>query len=749
MLLISLKPQSLLVYSIILCYITTSTVVQAQEAFDPPEIPLQIKAVRSSSTIRVDGMLDEAAWQLAPVVGEFVQQNPVQGAKPSAETLVRFLYDADFLYVSAVCKDSLKKYGVRLQNMQRDFSLQENDYFGFNLDAYMDKRNSLGFFVTPAGAQSDRMYASEYEENTDWDALWYAKTSISDTAWTVEIAIPWKTLRYGDSCTQMGITLTRAIRRNFEFNAFPAIPRAYSPARMVYEAALTGIEPPPPTASIQVNPYVLGEVQRRVQGNETTTSFVPKLGGEVKWAVTPNSVLDLTVNTDFAQADVDRQVVNLSRFSVFFPERRQFFLENAGLFFSGFDRIQPFFSRSIGLDNTGNPVPIDAGARFISQTPSESVGLIAMRQRGHDSSPASWFGVARYQKNLGEQSRVGVMATVRNDESITLPDGSKQASMLSGTVTMNGTFRPSQIWAMDGMVSVSFDPETGRDVAAGFWTGLTDTWGYAGIVAQYVGKQYQSRTGFLALEDFINLNPGFELDLRPTWLPSFIRSYSPDGDFDAYWTSGGKFIQADMQASILNFSFQDGGFVEYRPQQVWQDMDGSFAPLDVRVQNGNYTYTRHRFRYSSDQSAVVSANVSYQLGGFFDGTLNFTSAELRFAPLPNIQLSTSYEWNQIRNLGKQHSSAGILDSGKSFDTHLLGVNARLALNPQTQLIGFVQWNSAAQRTVWNVRLAWEYLPLSFVYLVFNSNDQNFLVNGAIDRRITQQGIAKITFIRQL
>jgi hypothetical protein len=735
-----------IIFAIFFCNLPPSS---AQDAFDPPQTPLQIKAARANGAIRVDGILDEAAWLLAPPVEEFVQQNPVQGAKPSAETLVRFLYDADFLYVSAVCKDSLKKYGIRLQNLQRDFSLQQNDYFGFNLDAYMDKRNSLGFFVTPAGAQSDRMYASEYEENIDWDALWYAKTNITDTAWTVEIAIPWKTLRYGDSCRQMGITLTRAIRRNFEFNAFPAIPRAYSPARMVYEAALLDIEPPPPTASIQVNPYLLGEVQRRIQGNETTTSFVPKLGGEVKWAITPNSVLDLTVNTDFAQADADRQVVNLSRFSVFFPERRQFFLENAGLFFTGFDRIQPFFSRSIGLDNRGNPVPIDAGARFISQTPSESVGLLAMRQRGNENSPASWFGVARYQKNLGEQSRVGVLATVRNDETMPLPDGSNQASMLSGTVTVNGTFRPSQIWAMDGMVSVSFDPVSGRDVAAGLWTGLTDTWGYAGIVAQYVGKQYQSRTGFLALEDFINLNPAFELDLRPTWLPSFVRSYSPDGDFDAYWTSGGVFVQADAQASIFSLDFQDGASIEYRPQQVWQNMDGTFEPLDVRVVNGLYSYTRHRFRYASDQSAMFGVDARFQTGGFFDGTLNFASVELRFAPFPNIQLGAGYELNNIRNLGKQRDAAGKLNDGRSFDTHLLSVNTRFALNPQTQLIGFVQWNSAAQRTVWNVRLAWEYLPLSFVYLVFNSNDQNFLVNGAIDRRISQQGIAKITFIRQL
>ena len=741
-----MKPRFLLFFAFFLLNWLPSF---SQEAFDPPQTPLRIKAMRATGAIRIDGTVNEEAWQNAPVIGEFVQQNPVQGAKPSAETFVRFLYDADFLYIAAVCKDSIAKYGVRLQNMQRDFALDQNDYFGFNIDAYMDKRNSLGFFVTPSGAQSDRMYASEYEENIDWDALWYVKTSLTDTAWTVEIAIPWKTLRYGDGCREMGITLSRAIRRNFEFNAFPAIPRAYAPARMAYEAILEGIEPPPPQASIQVNPYALLEVQRRIQGSETTQSLVPKLGGEVKWAVTPNSVLDLTVNTDFAQADADRQVVNLSRFSVFFPERRQFFLENAGLFYTGFDRIQPFFSRSIGLDKIGNSVPIDAGARFTSQTPSESVGLIAMRQRGTETTPGSTFGIGRYLKNIGEQSNVGVLATVRRDDEYSPSSGMTRPASLSGTITLDGTFRPTQIWGLDAMLSMSFDPETGQDLAAGFWTGLTDTWGYAGVVAQYVGKQYQTRTGFLALQDYINLNPGFDLDLRPRWLPSSIRSYSPDGDFDIFWTSGGTFIQADVQASLLSFTFQDGSSVEYRPQQVWQNMDGSFAPLDVPVQNGLYTYTRHRFRYSSDQSAMFGVNLNYQTGGFFDGYLNFMAAELRFAPLPNIQLGASYEWNNIHNLGKQRTSTGDLDNGRNFDTHLISINTRFALNPQVQLIGFVQYNSAAERTVWNVRLAWEYLPLSFIYVVFNSNDAPFMANGMIDRRTTQQGIAKITFVRQL
>jgi hypothetical protein len=737
-----------------LAMLLSSLPAWTQEAFLPPAQPAEVQAVRTSEAPIIDGILSESSWNTAHIIKNFTQQNPVQGSPASGDSEVRIMFDSDYLYVAAFNRDSIGTYGIRLQNMQRDFSLDQNDFFGFNIDTYLDKRTSFGFFVSPAGAQSDRMYGGEEDENVDWDALWYAKTMITDSGWTVEIALPWKTLRYPEGAQTMGIIFSRGIRRNFEFITFPPVPRAYEPSRMIYEALLIGIEPPPPAAMVQVNPYLLFDAKRTVQetpnGKRELITGVPKIGGEVKWAITPNSVLDITVNTDFAQADADRQVVNLSRFSVFFPERRQFFLENASLFYTGYDRIQPFFSRSIGLDNAGNPVPIDAGARFVAQTPEYSVGGLLMRQRGHNDAPASWFGVGRYVKNISDQSRVGALVTVRNDEGFIRPNGTVISNQMSGTATIDGLLRPSQIWAAHAMASMSFDPVRGRGFAGAMWSGFTDTWGYAGVVAQYMDKNYTTRTGFLGLEDFINLNPAFDLDLRPEWLPSFIRSYGPDGDVDFFWTSDGRFLQGNVQCALLDLEMQTGGDAEYRVQQSWQQMDGTFNPLGILIRPGLYTYTRHRFKVSTDQSAIFGGVFQYNTGGFFDGFLHTIVANVRFAPVANVELSATYEFNHIQGLGKQITTHGDLDDGKTFDTHLLGMNTRLALNPQTQLIGFVQWNSAAQRTVWNVRLAWEYQPLSFLYVVFNSNDAPFaLQNGVLERRIVQQGIAKITLLKQL
>jgi hypothetical protein len=724
--------------ALVLCWYAPR--VQAQEAFPPPAIPLEVKASVAAEPIRVDGVLSEPSWQSATVVTAFTQQNPVQGAQPSHLTEVRLLFDAEYLYVGVVCHDSIARDGLRVQNLRRDFAIDQNDLFCINIDGFRDTRNAWSFAVTPLGAQRDAHLVDEYIENIDWDALWYVRTSLRNDGWTAEFAIPWKTIRYPEGCTSIGVTFLRAIRKNNEVVTFPPIPRAYTAARMVYEAVMTGITPPPPTANLLINPYILLEGARTQRDGNTATQIAPKLGGEVKWAVTPNSVLDVTVNTDFAQADVDRQVVNLSRFSVLFPERRQFFLENASMFYTGYDRVQPFFSRSIGLDASGNPVPLDGGLRFVSQTPEQSIGAIAMRERGTVTEPVSYVGVGRFTKNFG-QSYIGGLITARQDETYTNADGLQVGSNFNGTATLDGQFRPSQVWAAHGMMSVSRDDRIGTGFAGSVWSGFTDTWGYAGVMAQYVSPLYTPRVGFVALTNYINLNPGFELDLRPTWLPSFVRSYAPDGDVDVFWQANGRLIQADAQAAIVRFEFQDGGDIEYRPQIVWQQIDDpdEFQPLGVELNTGFYTYWRHRFKFSTDYSKAVAGTIRYNTGGYFNGSLNTLILEARTAPIPQIEATVNYEWNQIRDLGRERVDK---------DTHLLGVNVRLALNPFVQLVGFYQYNTAAERGGLNLRFSWEYEPRSFLFVVFNDN--RTLPAARMNAAFVQQdGIVKLTYVRPL
>ena len=238
------------------------------------------------------------------------------------------------------------------------------------------------------------------------------QTQIEDDRWIVEMAIPWRTLRYADDTDRLGIIFARNIRHLNENTASPPVPRVLTIYRMAYQGELTGIEAPSPPANVQFNPYAL---TNHLDDDGSDTQF--ELGGELKWAITPSTVLDMTVNTDFAQAEVDRQVVNLDRFSVFFPERRQFFLENANLFSANLTNwIRPFFSRRIGLDDAGQPIPLDGGVRLTRRSSEQELGLLAMSQQATDASPASQFGVARYSRNLAGESRLGGMLTFRRDD---------------------------------------------------------------------------------------------------------------------------------------------------------------------------------------------------------------------------------------------------------------------------------------------------------------------------------------------
>ncbi|MEN1785621.1 MAG: DUF5916 domain-containing protein [Bacteroidota bacterium] len=718
---------------------------EAQETFAPPEQPLEIKATEvPDDAITIDGTLSEAVWKEAMVMQGFTQREPVQGASASFDTQVRILFDAKFLYVGAICFDSLSnRKNLRVRNLQRDFNAFGNDRFGIALDGLLDQRNAVGFEVTPYGSQRETQVidGNEGDGNVDWDALWYVRTKISDTAWTVEMAIPWKTLRYKAGTDKMYISFNRNIRRFNEITTWPSFPRAFSHFRMAYAGLLTGLKPPPPSANIQINPYLLGDTGRTKEGEtpeESKTNF--ETGGEFKWAITPNSVLDVTVNTDFAQADVDQQVQNLTRFSVLFPERRQFFLENADIFsVSDISNIQPFFSRQIGLNNNGQPIPLDGGLRFTSRTSKQTSGVIAMRQRGTVNSPATYFGVGRYAQNLSGQNRIGGLLTHRTESAFTNENDEEIASRQNTTATANAFFRPKQSLTLDAMVSYSSDSNKGSGIAASTWVYQQKNWGYLGLIGQLVSENYLPGMGFLRFNDYMLVSPGIDLDIRPKWLPKFVRSYGPDGSADFFWrTSDGSFQQGIVNFSPLDLEWQTGGQFEIRFQQEWQQLDNSFSPLGIEIASGYYQFGQYEISFDSDFSRKLAGAVTYANGTFYNGGFESWDMDARISPSPYVELIGSYTINQFDGLGVAESNV---------TANLLSTTARLALNPRVRLVGSYQWNSANDANIWNVRLAWEYRPLSFIFIVFNNNEtEGFPSQPELFSQ--QELIGKITFLKQ-
>jgi hypothetical protein len=728
---------------VIVSLIATGHIVIAQDTFNPPLKPLEVHATKAMEKINIDGNLDEVVWNTTAPITNLIQYEPRQGEAASLQTEVRFLYDENYLYFSGVCYDSLGKKGLRVPNMQRDFSFDENDLFGIAIDGLLDKRNAMVFQTNPYGAQRELLVSDGSNFNREWISLWSVKTKIHDWGWTTEFAIPWKSIRYKAGSDRMGIIILRSMRRLNENVTFPPIPRVFTPYQMPYEAVLIGLELPADNGiNLQVNPYVLAESFKEDIEGSTSKDQDLKVGGEVKWALGTNSVMDFTMNTDFAQVDVDRQVVNLARFSVLFPERRQFFLEGNEIYtMQALDALQPFFSRRIGLDDSGNPIPIDAGVRFTNRSPEKNIGALVIRQRAQGDNPAANFAVARYSHNLTDQgTRIGGLATFRYDEA----DSSGKTN-INSTITIDGLYRPNQkaniFWMLSGSNNSGLMNNSGW--AGSVWAYYDTNDIYAGHVQAVVSDKYDPRTGFVDATNYILTSPAVALKLRPKWLPSkWIRQYSPSITMYFYnYYQDLSFREGYISYSTFSLDFQNGGSFSYDFTTNWQNLIEPFEPLGITIESGRYSYNNNSFSLESDNSRKLFVSAEYTFGGYFNGTIQSLSASARIAPDPHVALTLSYSHNDIKNLGI---------SGSSVITDLATAEIRLALNPLVQWISFYQYNTAINRSTLNTRLQWEYKPLSFIFVVLNDNRQDFTNNetNLTSRVNSQQGVIKFTYLKQ-
>ncbi|MEX0275015.1 MAG: DUF5916 domain-containing protein [Flavobacteriaceae bacterium] len=710
--------------------------------FPPQELPYETQVSKVNGDIKLDGSLNEPDWTKATIVDDFFRREPRQGGKLRYRTEVRFLYDDKNLYIGAFCKDSVGVEGIRIQDLRRDFNWGENDIFGIALDPQNLKQYAQGFQTTPYGNQRDFQNFNGNNFDTGWNTLWRVRTKRTDGGYTVEMAIPFKSLRYNlpveGNAIELGFTLVRYARRDIEVSSFPAIPQSFTPYRMTYAAKLVGIQAPPPSTNIRAEPFALYQYDENLEGDLLVDKLnQPKIGVDAKWALNPKTVLDLTVNTDFAQADVDRAVNNLERFNIFFPERRQFFLENSGIWAGGLQQsIRPFFSRRIGLQGEFNaiPAPIDVGARFTQRTEKNAVAGLLVRQRETDNSPGANFGVLRYLKNYGRENNIGLMVTHRRD------DSSSELGLQSNnntTITLDGQIRPTSQWDIQYLLSTSLDEVTGNSGYAGrIFVGNDSNKYYYGWVTEYTDENYNPRMGFVRQNNAIRHNPGGYYIWRPKkvdwirrWDPGMFVNYNHDA------TDPSSFQQASLYIFPVYTWFRDNSFLEVSATPTWQNINFDFTPLGIDIEQDRYFYTRYLIQYNTDLSKKWSVNAGLDLGNFYNGTRTTLNATARFAPLPHTTFSLNYEHNDLNGMGTLK---------EDLKTNLYTANLRLALNPRIQLSTFYQYNSFNEQGRWNIRFSWEYMPLSFVYLVFNDTQTDAF--DPVGR--STQFISKITFLKQ-
>ena len=732
-----------LIASIFLITITTISFSQDAGVFKPDAAKKEMTAVQINSAIKVDGVLDEEEWKLAKPSPQFIQVEPQQGTAPNFQTTVMVLYNRQYLYFGFICYDSLGKKAIRATDFRRDFGIRSHDHVAIAFDGFNDSRNAMALMANAYGVQRDLLVFDDILTDVDWDGLWKVRTTRNGDGWVAEIAIPWQTLRYPktkDTTQQWGFNVYRTRRLSNEISSFSPYPRNFSFTRMAYAGVLKNLQPPPPKPNIRIQPYILGSYDRYrnfpAAVKPEKNNF--RAGGDVKWALNPNTILDLTVNTDFAQADADRQVNNVTRFSVFFPERRQFFLENASLFgvgvrpnddgSGGTMRIQPFFSRRIGLDNFGNPIPLDAGGRFVYRSSKRNAGVMMMRQRGSSTTPGTNFFVGRFSENFGKQNRIGGLMTIKNNS-----DGTNVVSAI------DGFFRMGESHSLNTMLIHSNTGSKNGFAGYGQYYYINNQW-KIWWTQSVVTKDFNPELGFVSRNDVIGTTPGIFWYYRGKHLPfkKWIRAFEP-GIFPEFYhqASTGKLTERQLTMNPIWFNFQSGGYFGYIITPTYQLLTEPFAPLGINIPEGKYNYLRHLFYFSSDQSRIVSANFNFETGSYFNGNLFGGTFVVNIAPIPNFFLQAQFNRNHFKKVGDP-------ETNRTVD--LYSLSGRLALNPRLQLIGFYQKNSENNSSNYNIRLSWEYQPLSYIYLVFNRRGFD---NLQMKRQTEDHAIIKISYLRQL
>lgn len=717
---------------------------QNTEIFKSDSLRVSIEGTQINSLLHIDGILDEQEWLLAKPVSNFIQIEPQQGEPANQKTIINALYNNKYLYLGFFAQDSLGRKSIRATDFKRDFDFKQHDLITIAINGFNDRRSSMVFVTNPYGVQRDLLAYDDVNYSLEWDGLWQVRCTRTDSGWVAELAIPWQTLRYpkmNDSIQNWGFNVYRNRRMTNEISAFSPFPRSVSILRMTYAGLLKNLRPPPPKPNIRIQPYFVTSIKNYHNDPDNDNLKDPeyKLGGELKWAINPHSVLDLTINTDFAQADVDRQVNNLSRFNVFFPERRQFFLENASLFnvsgsprgdgTGGLMRIQPFFSRRIGLDDKGYPIPIDAGARYVNYSAKHNYGIIAMRQREYGDSPLTNFLVGRFSENFGKQNRIGGLLAIKN---------TKEDTHL--TSTLDGLFRLGQPHTINALLVHTLSGSTGENGIAGYaqyyyTTNIWKAWWSQSIVT----KDFNPEMGFVSRLDIIGTTPGFIWQYRgdKLILKKFIRAFEPGINLELYnQASTGKLMEKHLNIRPFYLNLQSGAYIGYSLQRIYQRLVENFEPIGVIIGPGEYDYSRHQITSSADPSKIVNVMTEISWGDYFNGELQSYDFAVQFVPIPYISLQGRFNRNYLEEVG---------DALTTEKIDLYSIEGRFALNPRIQMVGFYQQNSENNLQNYNIRFSWEYQPLSFIYLVLNKQSFNSMVQAP---QVEDHIIAKINFLQQ-
>jgi hypothetical protein len=673
-----------------------------------------LAALSIDEPIKMDGLLDDEAWRKADVATHFIQREPNLGQPATEPTEVRVVYTNTTLYlgIRALAADPDQIVG---EEMQRDGALYRDDSVLVLLDTFNDDRNAYFFEVNPNGAFTDALVTDEGRDfNVQWDAVWRAVAQRTSEGWSAEMEIPFATLRFDPGKDVWGLNVRRLIRHKNEEVFWAPIPREANLFRISLAGDLTGIRGPEPGLNLRIKPFVVGSASKLQTPAGKVSDEDGDAGLDVKWGITRSMTLDLTWNTDFAEVEVDDQQINLTRFSLFFPEKRDFFLENAGIFEFGFSPpgtpfLKPFFSRRIGVSPLGTVVPIDWGARLTGRTGPWSLGLLDVQTGSYDlgrfgEQPEDNWGVVRVKRNLGQRSNVGFIATNRDQNGV----GTNRVYGLDADYKPNQNTTFAGFYTRSETDSISLPSDAGDDWAGGaqaVWQGPTRLFGFDFL---QIGENYRPEAGFLLRSSIRRYVPRFTLTPRPA-TPGRIRNYDFKMIGDIITDLDNETQTIALSGNLFGMVLQSGDAYYLFGDHTLDRVPAPFQIGDVVVPAGEYRFADAGISYATNNARRLAVDGFVLAGRYYGGDRRSSSLNLGVRASKYLRSDTTWVHDDIQL------------PGGTFNSNIVRQRVGLSFSPTLFTNTYVQYNDAAELLSLNLRFNWLYRPGADLFIVFNQN----------------------------
>ena len=702
---------------------------QAPSVAQPETVPSPtgrrtIAATRMTSgeSIVLDGRLDDAIWTRAQPAGDFVQQDPENGKPATEPTEVRIAYDANSLYIGVTCFDSDPDAWLGYQR-RRDEPLTADDRFIWTIDTYLDARTAYYFEMNPSGLMGDALQGAGNANNRQWDGIWTGRASRSDIGWTLEVEIPFRTLNFNPASDTWGINFQRTVRRKNEESLWSGWARNQGVRRMANAGLLTGIRDVSQGHGLDVKPYAVATSLSSPGRGDSQVRNEGDAGVDLFYNLTPGLRANLTVNTDFAETEVDQRQVNLTRFSLFFPEKRDFFLDGSTFldFGSGFavsGAFTPFYSRRIGLDEaSGTQQRINFGGKLTGQAGDQDIGVLHVQTGQEDASPGHRtvpvagedFTVMRVKRRLLRQSYIGAMYTRRASRGLPVPD--------RHTIGLDFRLETANFLGSENLSAAGFflhatNPlATGRNSAMGLELGFpNDPWS-GELELSEVQSNYQSAVGFETRTGIRRISPTIAYTARPRG-NRLIRRFQFSNDVNWILDSDdGRLLNRDFSITPFLMELNSQDTIQFRVLPSYELLEHDF-----RISRGitlpaanHYAFTRYRLQATTASRRVLAVSPTVEWGGFYSGDRRRLALNLDVRVRPGIIFYSSAEWNKV----------DLAEGG--FQTRLYRGIVETQFSPWMSLVNNVQFDTQSSILGWQSRFRWILKPGNDLYFVYLHN----------------------------